>query len=165
MERYDASLFRPFISLYDEILDTKKFQPGSSVDEFRRVQEQLPSEQRMRMTICQANGEAVAGSACSAIGDSVVGLLGASGEKGRLVNASYLLQWDEILWSKQAGKRLLDLGGINPETNPGVYHFKSGLRGSEVTFLGVYDICASWLLHKATLALERAAQCAKGCPE
>lgn len=156
LERYDAELFQPFTPIYRDMVETKKFQPGSSLDDFRRLQERLPAEQRMRMTICREGGQPVAGSACSAIGDTVVGLLSASADAGRRTSAYYLLQWDEILWSKRAGKRFYDLGGINPVTNPGVYNFKSGLRGKEVTFLGVYDICRSRILYRVTLGLEKA---------
>ena len=34
-------------------------------------------------------------------------------------------------WIKEKGLRYYDLNGINPETNPGTYHFKRGLAGKK----------------------------------
>ena len=155
VEGYDGESFEVFKPLFFGMIKQKKFKPGSDVTEFFRIQERLDPELRMRITICKASGEAVAGSVCSAIGDTVIGLLSASGQAGRAAKAYYLLQWDEILWSKGLGKRFYDLGGINPAINPGVYDFKAGLRGMEVTFLGVYDICRNGQLRFAICWLER----------
>ncbi len=47
-------------------------------------------------------------------------------------NGSYLLQWEMIKWLKQRGCQKYDLGGINLDDNPGVYHFKSGITNQEV---------------------------------
>jgi hypothetical protein len=141
VERYDSTLFKTFGSLFSETIRLKKFKPGSDVNEFAEVQELLPDAHKMRITICNADGKAVAGSVCAALGDTVVGLLSASNEKGRRKQAYYLLQWDEIVWAKSAGKKYYDLGGINKEINPGVYRFKTGLRGQELSFLGVFDFC------------------------
>jgi lipid II:glycine glycyltransferase (peptidoglycan interpeptide bridge formation enzyme) len=46
-------------------------------------------------------------------------------------------------WIKEKGLRYYDLNGINPETNPGTYHFKRGLagkKGIDVEFLGKYQV-------------------------
>jgi lipid II:glycine glycyltransferase (peptidoglycan interpeptide bridge formation enzyme) len=32
-----------------------------------------------------------------------------------------------------------DLGGIDPDGNPGVYHFKSGLGGRDITCAGPFQ--------------------------
>ncbi len=151
---FDSELFDLFKPLYFEMLDAKKFKPGSDVNEFSQIQEKLFTDQRMRITICKSRGQPVSGSVCSPIGDTVLGLLSATGGAGRRERAYYLLQWEEILWSKRVGKRFYDLGGVNPVTNPGVYHFKAGLGGREVTFLGVFDFCNNNLLYSATLGLE-----------
>jgi len=58
---------------------------------------------------------------------------------------SYLLQWRAIQWLKGKGCRWYDLGGINPETNPGVYHFKAGLSGIDVHHIGIYESCNNFL--------------------
>lgn len=156
VEGFDSRLFEFFKCLFFETIRIKKFTPGADVNEFARIQKKLLPNQRMRITICNAKGVYVSSSVCSAIGDVVIGLLSATGDLGRRVQAYYLLQWDEILWAKKMGKSYYELGGIDPETNPGVYRFKSGLGGQEVTLLGVYDFCTNRIFYHATLAFERA---------
>ena len=36
---------------------------------------------------------------------------------------------------KELGIRWYNLGGINPDKNPGVYHFKEGLSGEDVLYM------------------------------
>jgi lipid II:glycine glycyltransferase (peptidoglycan interpeptide bridge formation enzyme) len=132
----------------------KKFTPGSDVNDFCEIQRRLAPDQKMRVALGKKGGRVVCGEIASSIGDTVIGLLAATGRDGRKLRASYLLQWDELIWSKQSGKRFVDLGGINPLTNPGGYTFKTGLKGKEVTSLGVYDLCERKLVYNATLGLE-----------
>jgi lipid II:glycine glycyltransferase (peptidoglycan interpeptide bridge formation enzyme) len=35
-----------------------------------------------------------------------------------------------------------DLGGIDPDNNPGVYHFKKGIGGVETRLLGCFEAAA-----------------------
>jgi lipid II:glycine glycyltransferase (peptidoglycan interpeptide bridge formation enzyme) len=58
---------------------------------------------------------------------------------------AYLLQWSMIQWLKRQGVRHYDLGGINPEINPGVYHFKSGLSGVDQSHIGPFVACENSL--------------------
>ncbi|MEN6321067.1 MAG: peptidoglycan bridge formation glycyltransferase FemA/FemB family protein [Syntrophaceae bacterium] len=154
IEGYDDELFKKFKPIFYELVTQKKFAPGVDVNEYERIQKILPSDQRMRVTICEVDGKPVSGSVCSYIGDTVVGMLSAINQEGRNVRAYYFLQWDEILWSKKAGRSYYDLGGINPDTNPSVYHFKAGINGQEVTFLGVYDYCESQFMVTSITAFE-----------
>ena len=124
--------------LYDALRAKKRFE-GTDLKALALVQSKLPKAQRMRVTLCEDETGVVAGSVCSGIGDTALGLLGVTSDGGRKKRAYYLLQWDEILWAKRNANKAYDLNGINPETNPSVYHFKSGLRGDEVTFLGSLD--------------------------
>ena len=71
----------------------------------------------------------VAGLVASAMGDSAIYLLGATSDAGLNSKGAYLLQWTLIPWLKERGVKSYDLGGIDPEGNPGVYHFKRGLSG------------------------------------
>jgi len=102
------------------------------VNEFAQIQRDLPESQRMRVLICEHNGVPMAGLVASAMGDSAVYLLGATSIDGLQSKGSYLLQWTMIKWLKENGVRWYDLGGIDREKDPGVYHFKRGLSGLEV---------------------------------
>jgi lipid II:glycine glycyltransferase (peptidoglycan interpeptide bridge formation enzyme) len=75
----------------------------------------------------------------SAIGDRGIYLLGATNDQGMKNKGSYLLQWRMIEWLKENGCHWYDLGGIDPDGNPGVYHFKSGLSGKDVYHVGQFD--------------------------
>jgi len=41
--------------------------------------------------------------------------------------------------AREAGCQFYDLGGIDPEKNPGVYHFKKGMGGEDVTVPGPFE--------------------------
>jgi hypothetical protein len=135
--------YRRFLDLYRQMWSRKKFDTSVDVNEFALIQERLPLEQRMQVLICIQNGIPVAGIVCSAMGDSGIYLLGATSNDGLQAKGSYLLQWTFLQWLKNNGFRYYDLGGIDPEANPGVYHFKSGLSGRDVSRIRALDSCAS----------------------
>jgi len=99
------------------------------------MQESLPDGQKMRILICEQQGVPVAGVIGTALGNSGIYLFGATSTKGMQSKGSYLLQWRMIQQLKENGVRYYNLGGINPESNPGVYHFKKGLAGQDVLYL------------------------------
>ena len=121
--------FRAFLAMYDEMKKRKHFASAVRAEDFERIQALSPEAQRMRVFLCEEAGTAVAGLVASAMGDSAVYLMGATSEQGRKLKGSYLLQWSLIQWLKENGNRWYDLGGIDRENNPGVYHYKKGLSG------------------------------------
>jgi hypothetical protein len=125
--------FRVFLRMYSEMRNRKMFETTVDVNEFGRIQEALIESQRMRILICEHQGIPVAGVVVSAMGDSAIYLLGATGDDGLKSKGAYLLQWTMIRWLKDNGVRWYDLGGIDPEGNPGVYLFKRGLSGLDAT--------------------------------
>ncbi len=149
----EDALFADFIGLYGELLERKKFQEPNDINEFRVIQKALPPESKMRIFLCRSDGASSAGVICANIGDTGIYLFGATNEQGMANKGSYLLQWKAIQWLKESGCRYYNLNGINPETNPGNYHFKSGLsgkNGKDVHYLGRYDCYAGAI--NATLA-------------
>jgi len=123
--------YRIFCQMYGEMLKRKGFDTTVSIEQFGRIQEELPLNHRMHTLISFQGSVPAAGIVSSAMGDSSIYLLGATGDKGLTSNGGYLLQWTWIRMLKEKGFRWYDLGGIDPERNPGVYHFKSGLSGVE----------------------------------
>jgi lipid II:glycine glycyltransferase (peptidoglycan interpeptide bridge formation enzyme) len=81
----------------------------------------------------------------TAMGDTGIYLLGATSDAGMKSKGSYLLQWQMMQQLKARGCRWYDLGGINPDRNPGVYHFKQGLGGQEVHQLNRVELEGSLL--------------------
>lgn len=124
--------YREFCEIYMQMHKRKGFETTVDLDEFGRIQEALPESQRMRVLICREQGAAVAGLVASAMGHSAIYLLGATSDAGLNLKGAYFLQWTLIKWLKERGVKSYDLGGIDPEGNPGVYHFKKGFSGADV---------------------------------
>jgi hypothetical protein len=133
--------FAIFIEMYEEMRLRKRYTPSSDIREFRRIQRILPHQQRMCVLICEQEGVPVAGLVGTGMGDSGIYLFGATTDQGMKTQGAYLLQWHMIQWLKRRGATRYDLGGINPETNPGVYHFKAGLSGRDVLYLTPFVSC------------------------
>jgi lipid II:glycine glycyltransferase (peptidoglycan interpeptide bridge formation enzyme) len=151
--------FRQFCAIYNQMRKRKTFDTTVDIEEFGRIQGDLPECHRMRVLICEDGSVPLAGLVASAMGNTGIYLLGATGDEGLKSKGSYLLQWTLIKWLKENGFRWYDLGGISPERNPGVYHFKRGLSGTDV--LQVRPLVASGgalssVIAKAALAARRA---------
>jgi hypothetical protein len=133
--------YQTFCHMYNEMFKRKAFETTVNVEEFGRIQQSLPESQRMRILICEQNGVPVAGIVASAMGDSGIYLLGATSDDGLNSKGAYLLQWTMIQWLKENGFKSYDLGGIDPEGNPGVYSFKKGFSGADVSQLTPFVAC------------------------
>jgi lipid II:glycine glycyltransferase (peptidoglycan interpeptide bridge formation enzyme) len=132
-----------FCRMYNEMWKRKAFETTVDIEEFGRLQADLPEAHRMRILICEQNGIPVAGVVASAIGDSAIYVLGATSDDGLNAKGAYLLQWTMVQWLKENGFKWYDLGGIDPEGNPGVYSFKRGLSGADVYQLTPFVACNS----------------------
>jgi lipid II:glycine glycyltransferase (peptidoglycan interpeptide bridge formation enzyme) len=149
--------YRIFCQMYNQMWKRKAFETTVDVEEFGRLQEDLPETHRMRVLICEQDGRPVAGLVASAMGDSAIYLLGATSDDGLNAKGAYLLQWTLIQWLKENGVRWYDLGGIDPEGNPGVYLFKRGLSGADVCQLTPLVACYS-VVSSAVVRVSLAAQ-------
>ncbi|MGB8579192.1 MAG: peptidoglycan bridge formation glycyltransferase FemA/FemB family protein [Candidatus Sulfotelmatobacter sp.] len=136
-----SAAYEIFCRMYAQMLKRKAFETTVDVEEFGRIQESLPEAQRMRILICEQNGVPVAGIVASAMGDSAIYLLGATSDDGLNSKGAYLLQWTMMQWLKENGFKSYDLGGIDPEGNPGVYSFKKGFSGADVSQLSPFVAC------------------------
>jgi len=132
-----------FCQMYQEMRKRKAFETTVDIETFGKIQEDLPLTHRMQVLICEQKGVPVAGLVASAMGDSAIYLLGATSDEGLSAKGAYLLQWTLIQWLKEHGIRWYDLGGINPERNPGVYHFKSGMSGADLSHIPSFDAHSS----------------------
>jgi lipid II:glycine glycyltransferase (peptidoglycan interpeptide bridge formation enzyme) len=157
--------YRAFCEIYRQMRQRKTFETTVDEDEFMRIQEELPESHRMRILLCQENSVTVAGLVATAMGDSAIYLLGATSDQGLNAKGAYLLQWNMIQWLKENGTRWYDLGGIDPEANPGVYHFKKGFSGSDVIQMNplvASNSAVSSAIAKAGLAMQRALRGSSG---
>ena len=143
IEGTDLTSWKLLETLYCGMMARKRFDTTISIKEFATIQASLPPELKLRVFIAKADGEPVAGIACSLVGDTGIYLLGATNEKALKLRAANLLQWAAIKRLKQLGLQSYDLGGIDPEANPGGFHFKQGMSGQDVTQLPAFDFCRS----------------------
>jgi hypothetical protein len=157
--------YQTFTRMYAEMKKRKSFQSTVNVEEFGRIQAGLPESQRMRTWICEEKAVPVAGMVMSAMGDCGIYVLGATSDRGLTAKGSYLLQWTAMQWLKENGFRWYDLGGVDPQGNPGVYRFKKGMSGAELCQLSPIVACDSVVsaaILKTGFALQRAVRTARG---
>lgn len=144
----DGRLFDEIAKIYWEMVRRKSLIEHSDINHLKMVQRDLPSNLKLKVILCRLNGETCVGGIFSAIGAAGVYLVGATSDAGMKTNGSYIVQWAFVKWLKENGFLYYDLNGVNPETNPGTYHFKRGLAGKhgrEVEFLGRFQVADSIL--------------------
>lgn len=142
----DEDLFHDIKKIYLEMANRKSLVDLSDIEHLIKVQRDLPPDLKLKVILCRLNGEICAGAIFSAIGTTAVYLIGATSNAGMKANGSYIVQWAFVEWIKEKGLQYYDLNGINPETNPGTYHFKRGLagkKGVDVEFLGKFQVVDS----------------------
>ncbi len=132
-------LYNEFLVLYDQMMARKQFDTTVDVREFKRLQHGLPAHLKMHVLLCKRDGRTLNALVVSHVAESAIYLLAATGDEGLKERGAHLLQWRAIEWLKGRGCRWYDLGGINPDRNPGVYQFKSGIGGVEVRQLGAFE--------------------------
>jgi len=147
----ELDLYDEFLGAYEELVNRKQFVKYVNVQEFRKIQEELPNDHKMLIMLCKYKGRLVSSLVSSGIGNTALGIFGATNVEGRKLNASYYLRWREILWWKAKGYEWFDFGGINPVRTPGTYMFKSSFldknerNGKDVQFIGQYDAYDNYL--------------------
>jgi lipid II:glycine glycyltransferase (peptidoglycan interpeptide bridge formation enzyme) len=143
IEGKSDELYQVFLDLQEEMQDRKKYIPAVSYDEFQAIQKDLPEPSKMIILICEYEGKALTATIGSLIGNTGIYLLGATGNEGMKMKGAYLLQWRLMELMKEKGCQWYDLGGIDPESNPGVYHFKFGISSREAHHIGQFEISLS----------------------
>jgi len=140
----DLRFLESALSLYREMHERKGFAEFADIEKLPVIQKLLSPSLKMTTMICTVEGEPVAALTWTSIGNTGFPMLAATGLKGRDTFASYLLWWKMVATLKDEGCLFLDLGGINPERNPGGHIFKSGLAGKsgkDVEYIGQFGFC------------------------
>jgi len=145
VEGTDTELFKIVLSLYEEMHNRKKFKAYVNVHGFAKLQEELSDEFKLKLFVIYKDETPITASITSAIGNTGIGLIGASNELGKKHYGAYLCYWEEIKWLKEKGCLRYDLGGINPEENPNGFYFKSGISEHEIFRVGLFEACESIL--------------------
>lgn len=150
-----AEMYRQFAVAYEEMMARKKFETTVDIYEFEKIQAGLPEALKMTVLVCEKDGQVFNSLVVATGGDTGIYLLAATSNAGLQANGAFVLQWKAIELLKQRGFRWYDLGGANPEKNPGGYQFKSGMSGRETTQLGRFDCEGNWFSRLSVLSGER----------
>lgn len=141
-------LFENFIDMYKEMVSRKKFVEPNDIQQFKKIQMQLPETFKMRILLCRSSAELCAGAIYSVGGNSAIYLFGATSNGGMKSRGSYFLQWKIVETLKEQGVAVYNLNGVNPVKNPGTYKFKNdlaGKHGRDVFYVGRFDAHAGWI--------------------
>jgi peptidoglycan pentaglycine glycine transferase (the first glycine) len=82
-------------------------------------------------------GESLATLFVLRVGDRVVEPYGGMTARGAEARANYLLKWEAIRSSREAGAVSYDMWGIS---HGGIEHFKTGFGGREIRYVGAWDL-------------------------
>jgi len=126
--------FEVFSKMYREMLSRKRIPDYSGFDAYREMQQLLPRKAKLNVTLCYQDSEPVAGAITTQMGNSAIYLLGATSDMGLEAKGSYLVQWSIIEQLVNDRVTWYNLGGINPDTNRGVYIFKRGFNGDDLLY-------------------------------
>lgn len=129
-------MYRKSMVLYDEMRKRKVFADFADMEEFGRIQSDLPANQKLRNLLCYLDDEPVAAQTCGCIGDTAISIMGATGDKALGLNALHLMYWEMIKRFKEEGLTYFDLGGTNEKINPGGHTWKKGLAGKRAKVAG-----------------------------
>ena len=126
-----------FVALYTETAHRVGFDARA----VRRVYSAFASRGAARLLLARVpEGHAVAGVMLVDCGPRVVEVYGGITTEGGERRANYLLKWEAIRRSREAGFLLYDMWGAD---DPGIAHFKAGFGGREVTYVGAWEFVTS----------------------
>lgn len=136
-------LYAAFLGLYAEMYQRKQFTEYVDVHEYREIQRRLPEALKMAVMLCRLEGRPQAALVTAAVGDTALLVFLATSREALETRAAFRLFWEQIKWLKAQCFRYLDIGGVDPDANPGGFQFKSGIGGQDLYALGVFETCTS----------------------
>ena len=136
----DADRLGEFYRIYRETADRAGFLIRAE-SAYRDVWEAFAPSGNARLLFAQtADGEPQATLFLVRCGPRVVEPYGGMTAAGGESRANYLLKWEAIRSSREAGATSYDLWGL---ATGGIAHFKTGFGGREVRYIGAWDLVLS----------------------
>jgi len=131
-ERFDE-----FYAIYQETAARAGFLIRA-LSAYRDVWDAYAPDGRARLLFAELpDGTPVATLFLVRAGTRVVEPYGGMTQAGADSRANYLLKWEAIRSSREAGATSYDLWGL---AHPGIAHFKIGFGGREIRYIGAYDL-------------------------
>ncbi len=126
-----------FYAIYGETAERAGFLIRA-LSAYRDVWDAYAPDGRARLLFAeQSDGTPVATLFLIRAGARVVEPYGGMTAAGADSRANYLLKWEAIRSSREAGAATYDLWGL---AHPGIAHFKTGFGGREVHYIGAWDL-------------------------
>ena len=111
--------------------------PLRSAGAFRDVWQAFAATRESRLLFAERDGEVQAVLLLVRCGGRVVEPYGGMTQAGAESRANYLLKWEAIRTSREAGGTSYDMWGL---IGTGIDHFKAGFGGREITYIGAWDL-------------------------
>lgn len=125
-------------AVYDSMQNVKGLDEQLSRDEIEQMLTRL--KQQLVVYGCRDDrGEIASLLGCLVIGDRACCVLSATSEAGRGLNSSYAVFWAMFQHLRRIDVKYLDLAGIDPVRNHGVYRFKRATGALPIEYLGEWD--------------------------
>jgi lipid II:glycine glycyltransferase (peptidoglycan interpeptide bridge formation enzyme) len=106
----------------------------------------------MQVFLAEMNGKPVSAILASSLGESCVGIVGGTTDLGAKNYASYVVYWSIITSCQERQLSWFDLAGIDKVGNQGVYNFKKGTGGIELSAAGPFDCAPGGIAANVTRA-------------
>lgn len=151
----EPRLFGEFRELFETFVEWKDFQVEHGPRFHEEVHGALPESFRYLILLSRHEGTLAYGLVLAVTGDTAVYVLGASNPALRDLRPGHFLHWRAIQELKRLGLRWYDLGGIDPDENPGVYEFKAGMSKVDVSAPGPFECTPSAARGLLVAAAER----------
>jgi peptidoglycan pentaglycine glycine transferase (the first glycine) len=149
----DGDRLGEFYRIYRETADRAGFLIRAE-SAYRDVWDAFAPSGRARLLFAQtADGEPQATLFLVRCGTRVVEPYGGMTAAGGESRANYLLKWEAIRTSREAGATSYDLWGL---ATGGIAHFKTGFGGREVRYIGAWDLVLSAAGRRAYEVAQRA---------
>lgn len=153
--RQDVRVFRatkeqhlsPFYSLLAETARRDRFRIRA-LSYYQAMWKQLMEEKLAHLFLAYRGQTALAGAILFCLGKRAWYVYGASSNENRNLQASHLIQWEMIQYSKSLGCEIYDFRGVSGDLNPqhplyGLYRFKEGFGARLVQYVGEFDLPTS----------------------
>jgi lipid II:glycine glycyltransferase (peptidoglycan interpeptide bridge formation enzyme) len=110
-----------------------------SLDSFKLLWDELAPRGMVHLSFAEfeETGEPVATLLLTSCGDRIFDMYGGTTPAGEARRANYLLKWEALVRSRNAGFREYDLWGL---PHPGIARFKAGFGGREVDYIGAWGM-------------------------
>jgi hypothetical protein len=143
-EGTQAGAYEAAVQIIEEMKARKRYVEYGDMKRMVAVHQDLPEALRLKIFVCRHEGSPAAVLGWLPVGKTGLPLIAATANRGLETNASYPLWWKMIEYYKERGFARCDLGGVNPERNPGGYTFKAGLAGEGCEpndYIGQFEAC------------------------